>query len=51
MNVLVARHRTAVTRYSLSRPMKLAFADGLIGEHRDLFDYGCGRGDDLLNLA
>lgn len=51
MNMIVARHRTAVTRYRLSRPMKLAIGDGLVGEHHDLFDYGCGHGDDLRILA
>jgi DNA phosphorothioation-associated putative methyltransferase len=47
---MVARHRTAIIRYQLSRPMKLAVGDGLIGEHHDVFDYGCGHADDLRIL-
>jgi DNA phosphorothioation-associated putative methyltransferase len=37
-------------RRELSRPLRLAIEDGLLGENRDLFDYGCGRGDDLRIL-
>lgn len=43
----VARHKTAIGRTTLSRPMKLAIADGLVTEDKPFFDYGCGRGDDL----
>ena len=42
--------RTAIRRISLSRPMALALDDGLIHQERTFFDYGCGRGDDLLRL-
>ena len=34
----------------LSRPVALAVDDGLIYRERTFFDYGCGRGDDLLRL-
>ena len=37
-------------RISLSRPVALAVDDGLIRQDRTFFDYGCGRGDDLLRL-
>ena len=42
--------RTAIRRSSLSRPVALAVQDGLIRSERTFFDYGCGRGDDLLRL-
>ena len=42
--------RTAIRRSSLSRPVALALQDGLIDSERTFFDYGCGRGDDLLRL-
>ena len=42
--------RTAIRRSSLSRPVALALQDGLIHSERTFFDYGCGRGDDLLRL-
>ena len=42
--------RTAIRRTSLSRPVTLALDDGLVHQERTFFDYGCGRGDDLLRL-
>ena len=42
--------RTAIRRTALSRPVALALGDGLIQQERTFFDYGCGRGDDLLRL-
>ena len=42
--------RTAIRRTALSRPVALALDDGLIHRERTFFDYGCGRGDDLLRL-
>lgn len=42
--------RTAMRRTALSRPVAVAIDDGLISEKRTFFDYGCGRGDDLLRL-
>ena len=37
-------------RLSLSRPIALALEDGLISKSDSFFDYGCGRGGDLLYL-
>jgi len=45
-----ARHRTAIQRTGLSRPIQLALADGLISVATSVFDYGCGRGGDLARL-
>ena len=47
----IARHKTAIGRSTLSRPVKLALADGLLDAETTLFDYGCGRGDDLRILS
>jgi DNA phosphorothioation-associated putative methyltransferase len=46
----VARHKTAIGRITLSRPVRLALSDGLISHETPVFDYGCGRGDDLRIL-
>ena len=48
---VIHRHRTALTRYSLSKPMRLAVEHGVLTKERTFFDYGCGRGDDLSGLA
>jgi len=47
----VARHRTAMARGALSRPVSLAMSDGVLNTAQSVFDYGCGRGDDLRNLS
>lgn len=46
----VARHKTALTRVALSRPIAAAVADGLLGLSDSVFDYGCGHGDDIRHL-
>lgn len=38
-------------RSALSRPLALALSDGLISSDTTVFDYGCGRGDDLRQLG
>lgn len=47
----IARHKTAISRTELSRPIKLAVADGLLTPEKSVFDYGCGLGDDLRFLT
>jgi DNA phosphorothioation-associated putative methyltransferase len=47
----IPRYKTAIGRSTLSRPVKLALVDGLIDTATPLFDYGCGRGDDLRILS
>ena len=45
-----ARHRTAMVRHGFSAPIQSLARHGFLdGQHR-LFDYGCGRGDDLRGL-
>ncbi|MFD2113524.1 hypothetical protein [Thiorhodococcus fuscus] len=46
-----SRHLTALVRYGFSAPIQsLARYGFLDGRHR-LFDYGCGRGDDVRGLG
>ena len=49
-SALVERHRTAIKRYDLSKPVKLLMKHGLLKEGRSFFDYGCGRGMDVEGL-
>lgn len=44
------RRKTALSRTDYSRPIKLALADGVIRPTARVFDYGCGRGDDVRYL-
>lgn len=46
-----ARHRSALVRGDLSRPLRLAIADRLLAQGGTLMDYGCGRGGDVARLA
>ena len=45
------RHRTAIGRGDLSKPVRQALADGLLRPDISLFDYGCGRGQDVERLC
>lgn len=47
----VARHKTAIARQRLSVPMQALVRAGLLLEGRTIFDYGCGRGDDVAALS
>ncbi|WP_462331252.1 DNA phosphorothioation-associated putative methyltransferase, partial [Thiohalocapsa halophila] len=46
-----ARHRTALSRYGFSAPLQSLARNGLLDGSLSLFDYGCGRGDDLRGLS
>jgi len=46
----IQRHRTAIGRTDLSRPMRMAVNSGLIHGNVSIFDYGCGRGQDVQRL-
>jgi DNA phosphorothioation-associated putative methyltransferase len=48
---VIPRHKTALHRNDLSRPVKCALADGLIAPAASVFDYGCGHGQDVALLA
>ena len=46
----IDRHKTALVRHELSAPMKTLAKNGFLAGSYSLFDYGCGRGDDLREL-
>jgi hypothetical protein len=48
--VVVHRHKTALTRYELSKPVKSLLEYGLLKTGLTFFDYGCGQGADLRGL-
>jgi DNA phosphorothioation-associated putative methyltransferase len=50
MTVTIARHKTAMSRNMLSRPVARALGDGIIEEDSRVLDYGCGRGGDVARL-
>jgi DNA phosphorothioation-associated putative methyltransferase len=50
MTTTVPRHRTAMVRTALSRPLCGALDDGIL-DGATVFDFGCGRGDDLRRLT
>ena len=49
-NEPIARHRTAQRRTDFSSPIRHLMDLGFLGGSHTLFDYGCGRGDDLRLL-
>ncbi|GAA6185582.1 DNA phosphorothioation-associated putative methyltransferase [Aliiglaciecola sp. NS0011-25] len=46
----IDRDKTAIVRYELSAPMKTMAKNGFLEGQYSIFDYGCGRGDDLREL-
>jgi len=46
----IDRHKTALVRHELSAPMKSLAKHGFLNGDYTVFDYGCGRGDDLREL-
>lgn len=46
----IDRHKTALVRHELSAPMKHLAKQGYLNGDYSVFDYGCGRGDDLREL-
>ncbi|WP_052748958.1 DNA phosphorothioation-associated putative methyltransferase [Arsukibacterium ikkense] len=46
----IDRHKTALVRHELSAPMKTLVKHGFLQGDYSIFDYGCGRGDDLREL-
>lgn len=47
----VLRHLTALSRNNLSAPIQLLLRSGLLVPGATVFDYGCGRGDDINGLV
>ena len=48
--VAIERHKTALTRYELSKPVKSLLEYGLLRPGTTFFDYGCGQGADFRGL-
>lgn len=44
------RHKTALERTELSRPVRQALRDGVLRPEHRVLDYGCGRGGDVRRL-
>ena len=47
----VCRHLTALSRVTLSAPVQAVLRAGVLAPGMTVFDYGCGRGDDVRGLA
>ena len=47
----ISRHKTAIKRPDISRPIRLALEHGLLNTLTTFFDYGCGYGDDINRLS
>jgi hypothetical protein len=48
--VVIERHKTAMTRYDLSKPVKTLLEYGMLKAEATFFDYGCGQGSDVRGL-
>jgi hypothetical protein len=46
----IQRHKTAITRYELSKPVKTLLEYELLAAGHSFFDYGCGQGSDVRGL-
>lgn len=46
----VKREKTAIIRFRHSKPVMLALSHGIIEAGVSVFDYGCGRGEDVKYL-
>lgn len=47
----IDRHRAAIFRTDLSRPVRLAIEWAVLNENTTFFDYGCGHGGDVQRVA
>ncbi|WP_031435346.1 DNA phosphorothioation-associated putative methyltransferase [Methylomarinum vadi] len=47
----ISRHLTALSRSNLSAPMQCLARHGFLDGNLSVFDYGCGKGDDIRNLS
>jgi DNA phosphorothioation-associated putative methyltransferase len=48
--ILIERHKAAIKRSELSRPVRMAVEANLFKEETTFFDYGCGHGEDVKRL-
>ena len=49
--ILIERHKAALKRSELSRPVRIALEADLFREGTGFFDYGCGHGEDVRSIA
>lgn len=47
----IERHRAAIVRNDLSRPVRLSISSGVLSKENSFFDYGCGHGEDVKLLG
>ena len=47
----IERHKAAIIRKRISKPVRLAVQANLFTEGRTFFDYGCGYGEDIKYIA
>lgn len=50
-SIEIERHKAAISRNTLSRPVRLAFEAGFFEPNSSFFDYGCGRGTDVSLIS
>lgn len=48
---IIPRHLTALSRDGLSAPLQCLARHGFLKNEVSVFDYGCGKGDDVRNLV
>ena len=51
LSISIERHKAAIVRNSLSRPVRLALELSLFTPGTTFFDYGCGYGGDIERIA
>ena len=51
VKVKIERHKAAISRNDLSKPMRLALEAGLFSRETVFFDYGCGQGGDIERVG
>ncbi|MBW4490417.1 MAG: DNA phosphorothioation-associated putative methyltransferase [Trichocoleus desertorum ATA4-8-CV12] len=49
--VKIDRHKAAISRNDLSKPVRLALEAGLLKQSMTFFDYGCGQGGDVERVT
>jgi DNA phosphorothioation-associated putative methyltransferase len=47
----IERHKAAMLRNALSKPMRLVLESDLFGDGETFFDYGCGYGGDIQHIG
>jgi len=50
-DIKIDRHKAAIHRPDLSKPVRLALEAGLFTENTTFFDYGCGHGEDIKRIS